>query len=140
MTAGSHPARSPEFLSRLHDGELSPAERAHFESHRAHCAECRGAARGRHVTLPHGRALLGRGDHRPARYAPDLVRLVRPRVAVPIHWGTLHPIGLRRMRPRTRIDPPHEFARLAADIAPDTLVRVVPVGGSLDLDGDLTDD
>ncbi len=44
MTAGSHPARSPEFLSRLHDGELSPAERAHFESHRAHCAECRRAA------------------------------------------------------------------------------------------------
>ncbi|MEO8191676.1 MAG: zf-HC2 domain-containing protein [Acidobacteriota bacterium] len=44
MNAGSHPSRSPEFLSRLHDGELSPAERAHFESHRAHCVECRGAA------------------------------------------------------------------------------------------------
>ncbi len=44
MTVGSHPSRSPEFLSRLHDGDLSPAERAHFESHRAHCAECRGAA------------------------------------------------------------------------------------------------
>src|SRR6185295_7944727 len=32
------------FLSRLHDGELTAAERAHFESHRAHCAECRAAA------------------------------------------------------------------------------------------------
>jgi L-ascorbate metabolism protein UlaG (beta-lactamase superfamily) len=71
--------------------------------------------------------------------AAHAVRLVRPRVAVPIHWGTLHPIGLGRMRPRTRIDPPHEFARLAADMAPDTIVRVVPVGGSLSLDGDLTD-
>jgi hypothetical protein len=40
----THPARNAEFLSRLHDGELSPAERAHFESHRAHCAECRRAA------------------------------------------------------------------------------------------------
>jgi hypothetical protein len=40
----SHPARSFEFLSRLHDGELSAAERAQFESHRAHCSECRGAA------------------------------------------------------------------------------------------------
>jgi hypothetical protein len=39
-----HPARSADFLSRLHDGELAPAERAHFESHRAHCADCRGAA------------------------------------------------------------------------------------------------
>ena len=40
----SHPARSPDFLSRLHDGELTAAERARFESHRAHCAECRNAA------------------------------------------------------------------------------------------------
>ncbi|HEY6065253.1 MAG TPA: zf-HC2 domain-containing protein, partial [Thermoanaerobaculia bacterium] len=39
-----HPARSPEFLSRLHDGELSAGERARFEAHRAHCAECRRAA------------------------------------------------------------------------------------------------
>ena len=70
--------------------------------------------------------------------AAQAVRLVRPRVAVPIHWGTLHPIGLRRMRPQTRVDPPHEFARLAAEMAPDTLVRVVPIGGSLSLDGDLS--
>jgi hypothetical protein len=39
-----HPARSVDFLSRLHDGELAAAERAHFESHRAHCADCRKAA------------------------------------------------------------------------------------------------
>jgi hypothetical protein len=36
-----HPAASPEFLSRLHDGELAPAEAAAFESHRSQCAECR---------------------------------------------------------------------------------------------------
>lgn len=40
----SHPGRSVEFLSRLHDGELTAAERAHFESHRAHCTGCRHAA------------------------------------------------------------------------------------------------
>jgi putative zinc finger protein len=39
-----HPGRSLEFLSRLLDGELTAAERAQFESHRAHCAECRRAA------------------------------------------------------------------------------------------------
>lgn len=70
--------------------------------------------------------------------AAHAVRLVRPRIAVPIHWGTLHPIGLRRVRPQTRIDPPHEFARLAAEMAPDTIVRVVPIGGSLSLDGELS--
>ena len=36
-----HPAESAEFLSRLHDGELEPAEAAAFESHRAECADCR---------------------------------------------------------------------------------------------------
>src|SRR5438552_1569466 len=40
----THPARSADFLSRLHDGELTAAERAHFESHRAHCVDCRAAA------------------------------------------------------------------------------------------------
>lgn len=44
MSGAAHPARSLDFLSRLHDGELSAAERAHFESHRSHCAECRRAA------------------------------------------------------------------------------------------------
>jgi hypothetical protein len=39
-----HPARSVDFLSRLHDGELDAAERARFEAHRTHCAECRRAA------------------------------------------------------------------------------------------------
>jgi hypothetical protein len=39
----SHPARSADFLSRLHDGDLSASERVHFESHRARCAECRNA-------------------------------------------------------------------------------------------------
>ena len=44
MNTATHPGRSYDFLSRLHDGDLSAGERAHFESHRAHCAECRHAA------------------------------------------------------------------------------------------------
>jgi len=39
-----HPARSVEFLSRLHDGDLDASERARFEGHRTHCSECRRAA------------------------------------------------------------------------------------------------
>jgi hypothetical protein len=39
-----HPGRSVDFLSRLHDGDLEPGERARFEAHRAHCSECRRAA------------------------------------------------------------------------------------------------
>jgi len=44
MSPATHPARSVDFLSRLHDGELTPAELAHFESHRTRCDECRKAA------------------------------------------------------------------------------------------------
>lgn len=44
IDSARHPARSPEFLSRLHDGDLSAAERVEFESHRSHCAACRSAA------------------------------------------------------------------------------------------------
>jgi hypothetical protein len=42
-SAPIHPAASHAFLSRLHDGELSPAEAARFQSHRETCAGCREA-------------------------------------------------------------------------------------------------
>lgn len=72
MSQNAHPARSPDFLSRLHDGELSPGERAHFESHRAHCAECRAAAAQFEAALSLFRS------SRPAPPAPDLsARILR---------------------------------------------------------------
>jgi hypothetical protein len=72
MSQNPHPARSPEFLSRLHDQELTPAERAHFESHRAHCAECRTAAAEFEAAL----ALFRSSGPRPA--SPDLAaRILR---------------------------------------------------------------
>ncbi|TCO65138.1 L-ascorbate metabolism protein UlaG (beta-lactamase superfamily) [Actinocrispum wychmicini] len=55
---------------------------------------------------------LGPGHLDPAR-AAEAVRRIRPRVAVPVHWGTLALPGVarsRRMR-RLLVDPPHEFAR-----------------------------
>jgi L-ascorbate metabolism protein UlaG (beta-lactamase superfamily) len=65
--------------------------------------------------------------------AARAVELIRPRVAVPIHWGTLHPIGMHWLRPDTRTEPPEAFARFVARLAPDTEVRVVPIGGSLSI-------
>jgi len=68
----THPARDAEFLSRLHDGELNAAERAQFESHRAHCAECRNAAFDFEAALSLYRA------SRPKPPAPDLsARILR---------------------------------------------------------------
>jgi L-ascorbate metabolism protein UlaG (beta-lactamase superfamily) len=63
--------------------------------------------------------------------AARAVAAIKPRYAIPIHWGTLHPVGLRWVRPSTRIDPPHQFAQLVRRLAPATIVRVVPVGSSL---------
>jgi len=43
-TIFDHPAESPEFLSRLRDGELSAGEVASFEEHRRTCTRCRESA------------------------------------------------------------------------------------------------
>jgi L-ascorbate metabolism protein UlaG (beta-lactamase superfamily) len=70
-------------------------------------------------------------EHLDPAGAARAVAAIRPRYAMPIHWGTLHPLGMRWMRPSTRIDPPHQFAQLVRRLAPGTIVRVVPVGSSL---------
>ncbi len=57
----------------------------------------------------------------------------RPRVAVPIHWGTFFPIGQARRRPHFLTDPPHAFAHHAARIAPEVEVRILQPGESADL-------
>ncbi len=61
--------------------------------------------------------------------------LVRPRVAVPIHWGTFYPRVLARYKPHRLTDPPHEFAAAVARLAPDVAVRVLAPGESVPLPG-----
>jgi L-ascorbate metabolism protein UlaG (beta-lactamase superfamily) len=76
---------------------------------------------------------LGKGHLDPQR-AAEAAALVRPRVAVPIHWGTYFPIhlGLRRA-PRFVQLPPVEFLAAAEQAAPDVDVRVLRPGESLEL-------
>ena len=66
--------------------------------------------------------------------AAEAVRLLRPRVAVPIHWGTYFPAYLGRRGHRRLEDPPHEFARYAAELAPSVEVRILEPGESFDLE------
>ena len=72
--------------------------------------------------------------HLDPRRAAEALRLLRPKLAVPIHWGTLYPMGLGRVRRRVLSEPPLAFARHAAVLAPEVEVRVVPPGGSTSLD------
>ena len=67
----------------------------------------------------------------PRRAAQALVCL-RPRVAVPIHWGTYRRIGLDR-EPEVLQVPAESFVRFARELAPEVDVRVLPVGGTLAL-------
>jgi L-ascorbate metabolism protein UlaG (beta-lactamase superfamily) len=74
-------------------------------------------------------AKLGPGHLDPASAARALT-LVRPSIAVPIHWGTYGVIGRRR----GDRSPAEQFAREAATIAPDVEVRILEVGATLELD------
>jgi L-ascorbate metabolism protein UlaG (beta-lactamase superfamily) len=73
---------------------------------------------------------LGPGHLTPAR-AARAAQLLRPRVAVPIHWGTFYPRG-RRAGDRLTA-PPREFAARVAELAPGVTVRVLEPGESLAL-------
>jgi len=64
--------------------------------------------------------------------AARAVQLVRPAVAVPIHWGTMRSIGAR-----TDTDPSGPavtFADAVASLGVDTEVRILRPGESMDLD------
>lgn len=76
---------------------------------------------------------LGRGEHLDPASAAQALRLLRPRIAVPIHWGTYRPLhhGLRR-EPDFLRDPAEAFVREAATAAPGVEVRVLKPGERTD--------
>jgi L-ascorbate metabolism protein UlaG (beta-lactamase superfamily) len=71
--------------------------------------------------------------HLDPRKAAEALGMLRPRIAVPIHWGTYRRIGLSR-DPDVLREPALRFASFAADLMPDVEVLVLPVGGSVELD------
>jgi len=69
---------------------------------------------------------LGPGHLDPER-AARAVALIRPRYAVPIHWGTLWPMGMARVRAHRRQEPPVEFETAVRRLAPGvTVLRTAP--------------
>lgn len=65
--------------------------------------------------------------------AAQALNLVRPRMAVPIHWGTFIPFWLRWMKPAFHYFPPLDFAAHANQIAPQVKVHVLLPGETLHL-------
>ncbi len=76
---------------------------------------------------------LGPGHLDPRRAAESL-RLLRPRYAIPIHWGTFWTSGMGRVRRGRLTQPPLEFAELAGKAAPHTTVIVLAPGERIDLE------
>jgi L-ascorbate metabolism protein UlaG (beta-lactamase superfamily) len=70
---------------------------------------------------------LGVGHLDPER-AARAVAMLSPRLAIPIHWGTLYPLGLARFRPDPLRSPPREFTGWTEKLAPQTEVRVLAPG------------
>ena len=76
-------------------------------------------------------AKVGPGHLDPAR-AAQAAALLQPRIAIPIHWGTLARVG-RAPEP----DPPREFARLVTGQAPGVEVQILDPGATLTLHDNL---
>jgi L-ascorbate metabolism protein UlaG (beta-lactamase superfamily) len=64
--------------------------------------------------------------HMGPRAAAEALALLRPALAVPIHWGTY-----RRIAHRVAGDPAREFGEHAARLAPDVRVVVLAPGGTV---------
>src|SRR5262249_41498104 len=73
---------------------------------------------------------VGPGHLDPQR-AAQAVAMLQPRVAIPIHWGTLGVTGARPGDAQQRARPAREFAKLVAQVAPSVTVAVLEPGASL---------
>jgi L-ascorbate metabolism protein UlaG (beta-lactamase superfamily) len=75
--------------------------------------------------------VLGPGHMDPLQAARAL-RLIRPRLAIPIHWGTFAPVGVHLRHWPYLVNPPRDFVEHARQLAPDVEVRVLQPGESFD--------
>ena len=70
---------------------------------------------------------LGPG-HLGPRSAAEVTAELRPRVVIPIHWGTLYPRHLHRVWRRALVEPGDRFAKRVRALAPEIDVRVLRPG------------
>lgn len=75
---------------------------------------------------------LGPGHMDPYRAAQAL-NLLKPNTAIPIHWGTLAPIGLSMVYTDFLNHPPTKFTQYAEQLAPEVKVEIVSPGSSITL-------
>ncbi|MBJ7348316.1 MAG: MBL fold metallo-hydrolase, partial [Thermoleophilaceae bacterium] len=67
---------------------------------------------------------IGAGHFNPER-AAEAVGMIRPKIAIPIHWGTFSPVIFKGAFSRPDPLPPLDFARLVAELDVGTEVRIL---------------
>jgi L-ascorbate metabolism protein UlaG (beta-lactamase superfamily) len=72
-----------------------------------------------------------RGGHMDPERAASALTLLRPRFAVAVHWGTLWPAGMGRVRRARFEEPARRFVEAASRLAPDVSVALLDPGGRL---------
>jgi L-ascorbate metabolism protein UlaG (beta-lactamase superfamily) len=73
---------------------------------------------------------LGPGHMNPQR-AAEALTLLRPRIAIPIHWGTFYPRWFGWFRPYLMVEPPQHFRNEAAIRIPQVMIQILNPGSSL---------
>ena len=73
---------------------------------------------------------LGRGHLDPYR-AAEALKLLRPSLAIPIHWGTLHPWGIGWLMLPILTNPPQMFVRYAKYMTPEVKTHVIAPGNTI---------
>jgi L-ascorbate metabolism protein UlaG (beta-lactamase superfamily) len=66
--------------------------------------------------------------HMGPREAAQALALLRPRLAIPIHWGTYAPIGTKWLKPAYLSFPPIEFVTWTRKYAPDVKTTILTPG------------
>jgi L-ascorbate metabolism protein UlaG (beta-lactamase superfamily) len=74
-----------------------------------------------------------RGGHLDPARAATALTLLRPRTAIAVHWGTLWPVGMGRVRRHRFEEPARRFIDEARRVAPAVVVPLLDPGDEIEL-------
>ena len=75
---------------------------------------------------------LGPGHMNPER-AAEALTLLRPQIAIPIHWGSFYPLGLGWFRKQLLVEPPQLFYRYASEMMPSIDIQILQPGSTFEI-------
>lgn len=76
---------------------------------------------------------LGDG-HMDPKGAAGATEILLPDAVIPIHWGTLYPIGLHFLFPSFLVTPPIEYKKFAEKLTPEVEIIILPPGEGMVLE------